>query len=176
MPISSLTGTQNQRIEEIQQRHLVFEPPTSSKLYKNPLYTVPMGQTFAAEMTADTGSFLAISGAIHVEKVVHIFENETEASQFINSTGQQNISSIVRRPFIRENGSIYYKVEVQLVNYPQIKIPLSLAGCEIQRGFKVEVFLSGANGFREIDDLPVFNIRGDLISDTYLKYFEIVPE
>lgn len=176
MPISSLTGSSASRINEIENNYLNFEPAVDSRFYQYPLYTVPIGQTFAPEMIVNTGSAQMVSGSIVVEKIIHIFESETEAQDFINTTGRENIASIVRRPFIREDSSFYFKTEIQLINYSKLGFDLELKNLEIERGFKIEVFLSGSNGLEEIDDKPVFNLRGDLISDTYLKYFEIIPE
>ena len=173
MPIVNLTGSQTERFNEIQQRGLVFSPPTSSKFYSYPLYTVPIGQTYAPEIIMETGSFSMVSGSLLVEKVIHVYESETEAANFINSIGQENIASFIRKPFLRENGSVYFHTEIQLINYPIISFPISLKDAEVQRGFKIEVFLSGANGLTEIDDDPIYNNQGELVSDTYLKYFEV---
>lgn len=176
MPISSLTGTQNLRFDEIQNRHLVLEPVSSDKFYKNSLFTVPIGQTFSPEMMVSSGSIVSTSGTIVIEKIIHIFESETEAANFINEIGEENIASIIKRPYLRDDATSYLKTEIHLINYPIIESEFQLKNMDVERGFKIEVFLSGTNGLIEINKEPLFNLSGRIISDSYLKFFEIIPK
>lgn len=176
MPIVSLTGSATSRFQEIEDRQIVFEPISSEKFYQNPLYTVPIGQTFAPEMIFNTGSFVDSTGSVVVEKIIHTFESETEASNFINEVGEANIASIVRRPFLRDDGTSYFKTDVHLINYPFIEFDVILNNSEVERGFKIEVFFSGETGLTKIGKEPLFNSTGEITLDTYLKFFEIIPE
>jgi hypothetical protein len=173
MPIIELTGSGQSRIREIQERWIVAEPSSNYKLYQNPLYTVPVGQTFAAEMVINTGSVSFESGTLYINKDIHVFESEMEADSFISEIGLDNIASISERYALRPDATSYIITEIQLINYPQAKFSFDMLNLNVQRGFKVEIFASGSNGLYEIEKKAIFNANGDLISDTFLKYFEV---
>jgi hypothetical protein len=176
MPVNYLTGSQTERFEEISQRWLVFSAPTTDKFTNYALYGVPSGQTFSTTMLLDTGSVTFVSGAVQIVKDIHLFESENEASKFVNEIGTENIASVsVRsRPAVVDGAYVLKTVtEIQLANVPEISFDLDLLDGEVKRGFKVEVFHSGSNGLTEVQRLPEINLNGVLISDTFLKYFEI---
>ena len=173
MNISELTGSESLRIKEIQKNWLVFSPGSSDKLYKNPLYTVPVGQNYSGEFAIFSGSLPFVSGCLSVEKNIHIFEDENMANDFISDIGFDNVLSYKESYQIREDFSSFKIIEIHLINHQSLGFELDILGADFSRGYKIEVFLSGANGLEEVDDKAVFNPNGDLISDTYLKYFEV---
>lgn len=173
MPIIQLTGSGNSRINEIQSNWIVFEPQSDYRLYQNPLYTVPLGQTFGAEMLINTGSLTFESGVLNIKKDIHVFESEMQADKFINEIGIDNVASISERNAIRSDLTSYTITEIQLINYPQVKIGFDMINLMTERGFKIEIFASGSNGLYEIEKKAIFNAKGDLVSDTFLRYFEI---
>lgn len=173
MPIIELTGSGDARIQEIQTKWLVTEPGTDFRLYQNPLYTVPLGQTFGAEMLINTGSVTFESGTLLINKDIHIFESETEATKFINEVGLDNIASISERYGIHPDLTSYTITEIHFINFPQAQFSFEMLNVTPERGFKIEIFASGSNGLYEIEKKAIFNARGDLISDTFLKYFEV---
>jgi hypothetical protein len=124
----------------------------------------------------NSGTVTLLSGAINVVKDIHVFNNDTEVSRFVNEIGVSNIASVSERerPVARD-GAYFLETttEIQLVNTSQISIGLDLINGEIKRGFKIEVFKSGSNGLKEVQRNPEFGADGGLISDTFLKYFEI---
>lgn len=173
MPILELTGTESSRFFEIRDRWVTLSPTSYGLLQQNDIYTVPLGQTFAAEVVIQSGSIPETSGTIYIKKDIHVFESELEASRFINEVGENSISSITER--VRVEGDVERQItEVQLINLSDIDFGLELIGANLQRGFKIEVFASGSDGIlREIQKDPEYNARDELVSDTYLKYFEI---
>ena len=176
MPISNLTGSETERFEEIRDGWAVFSPSTTDKFMHYSLYGVPNGQTFASEMLIDTGSVTFVSGVITVVKDIHLFNNDTEASKFVNEIGVANKASVSERERPVSIGGVYRlekTTEIQLVSIPEFTIGFDLLNGEVKRGFKVEVFRSGSDGLREMQRNPEFGADGGLISDTFLKYFEI---
>lgn len=183
MPIAELTGTETARFNEVKQRWVNFEPESSGKFLNYGLYSLPLGQTFAAEMILNTGSVTFESGTVNIKKDIHVFEQETEALRFMNEMGTENIASITERyvpgePIRGRSPDLSVKkiIEIQLVNIPQLNFEVSLLNKEVERGFKVEVFSSGSNGLYEIQQKPKFNAREEIVSDTFLKYFEVQEE
>jgi hypothetical protein len=173
MPISNLTGTTDSRMSEVENRWLITEGNSDPRFYEYSLYSVPVGQTHAATMFINTGSLSLVSGTLEIEKDIHIFEDEADADAFLTQVGIANVASISEKYGIRDDLSSYRIVEVQLINYPKSKIDLSLIDCELERGFKLEIFTSGTLGLSEVEKEVRFNANGDLVSETYLKYFEI---
>lgn len=174
MPISYLTGTETERFKEIKDRWTTFSSETKGFSLKYPIYTVPIGQTFAAEVVVQSGSIPVFSGAVDIKKDIHIFESELEASRFINEIGENAISSISERYRIDEGLTTRKITEIQLINLSEIDFGLDLLNANFNKGFKVEVFSSGSDGIlREIQKEPEFNANDELVSDTFLKYFEI---
>lgn len=173
MSIISLTGTTNVRMTEIEKNWFITEPTSDGRAYQYSLYTVPIGQTYAAEMFINTGSLSLTSGTLQIQKDIHIFENEADSDAFLTEVGIENVASISEKYGIRDDFSSYRIIEVQLINYPKIVIDLNVLNCPLERGFKLEIFKSGSLGLTEVEKDVTFNLRGDLISETYLKYFEI---
>lgn len=173
MPIASLTGTSSQRIQEIESRSINFEPISDGRIYQDHLYTVPIGQTYGAEVVMHTGSFSFSENGLNIKKEIHVFEDEAESDKFISEIGTSNIISIVRIPSKHSDGTKFIKTEVHLINYPEARFDFDLLHANLERGFKLEIFASGSNGLYEVEKAAVFNARGELISDTFLKYFEV---
>lgn len=176
MPIINLTGTELSRFNEIENKWVNFEASSNDKLYNYNLYTVPHGQTYGSEMVVLSGVVQNSSGSIEIEKRIHIFEDEVEAGSFINDVGIENISSYTENPLLREDGTPYKRIEVQLINYSQIPYEFLLLNNTVQKGFKIEVFFSNSVGLGEVDDRVEYNLNGEIINDTYLKYFDISGE
>jgi hypothetical protein len=173
MPIAHLTGTSSDRIQEIESSWVNFEPISDSRIYQDHLYTVPLGQTYGAEVVMHTGSFVFSENGLNIKKEIHVFEDEVESDKFIAEMGHSNIISIIRIPSQRPNGSKFLKTEVHLINYPEARFDFDLLHTNLERGFKLEMFASGSNGLYEVEKAAIFNAKGELISDTFLKYFEV---
>lgn len=173
MPILELTGTESDRFSEIRDRWITLSPASYGLLQQNDIYTVPLGQTFAAEVVIQSGSIPEVSGTISIKKDIHVFESELEAARFMNEIGENSISSVTER--MRVDADTPRRItEIQLINLSDIDFGLELVGANLQRGFKIEVFASGSDGIlREIQKDPEYNANDELVSDTYLKYFEI---
>lgn len=173
MPITELTGTESNRFLEIRDRWATLSPVSNGLLQQSDLYTVPLGQTFAAEVVIQSGSVPEASGTISIKKDIHVFESQLEALRFINEVGENSISSITERVRV-EADTPRQITEVQLINLSDLDFGLELIGANLRRGFKIEVFASGSDGvLREIQKDPEYNASEELVSDTYLKYFEI---
>ncbi len=172
MPIINLTGTQASRINEIEDRWVNFEANSNEKFYNYSLYSVPHGQTFASVLNIISGT-AEISGAVMIDKRIHIFEDEVEAGNFINDVGVANISSYKEDIMYRVDGAPYKKIEVQLINYSSLSYIMELLNNTVHKGFKVEVFFSNSIGLKEVEKEPEFNLSGEIINDTYQKYFDI---
>lgn len=174
MPIDYLTGTEEVRFKEIQKWSLTSEPKSDPRLLQYPLFTVPVGQTFAPSMIINTGSISMVTGTVEVQKNIHLFEdNEVAANKFINEVGTENLCAYIENFGIRPDLTSYKIIEAHLLNYPEIKVDFELLDIKSTKGFKIEVFASGSNGLTEVERRPVFDINGNLINDTFLKYFEI---
>lgn len=122
-----------------------------------------------------TGSVPMISGTIVVKKDIHIFESEQEADRFINEAGEDSISSVSERYGINPDLTTRKIKEIHLINLSDIEILMDLINNSgIDGKFKVEVFASGSDGkLKEMQKEPEYNLNGEIISDTFLKYFEI---
>ncbi len=169
---NAFTGSEAARLEEIQNYWLVFEP-MSDELYAltNKLYTVPQGQTVKPEFIINSGSYSSTSGSIDIEKIIHIFEDETEATNFITDIGPQNIVSAIQRN--ERRGSTTVRVtEVHVVNCPQLDLSFFYRDANYDNGFFLNVFESGSV-LKEVFDHEIYDKSGRLVSDTYLKYFKI---
>lgn len=177
-----LTGSEDQRLLQIQKYWLNFEPISHiDYAVRSGLYSVPLGQNVAPELIVNSGSVASSSGSIIIEKEIHLFSDETEAFRFVTDLGLKNIASISE---IEINNGIMGKtnlVEIHVINNPVIDLRMEFNDFSSREGFTVEPFLSasatdvsGAND--RVDLEPVTrNVRFDnqkrLISDTYLKFF-----
>lgn len=175
MSNSSLTGTEIRRFEEIQRQWLVFEP-TTSPMEESDLYTVPLGQTVEPEFIIHSASYSHVSGAIEIEKIIHRFTDETDAAKFLTEIGLDNVVSYRE---VTEDSALYgidSIIEIQVINYPTLTFEFNYLDFEANKGCKLEVFKSGSiaeGGTRKVTDKVVFDKNGTVISDTYLKYFQI---
>lgn len=176
MSIISLTGTELSRFNEIEDRWVNFEASSDPRAYNYNLYSVPHGQSHGSEFVVLSGVVQNSSGSIEIEKRIHIFEDEVEAGNFINDVGLQNIASYSESFFLRSDGTSYKKIEVHLINYSQLLYEFSLLNNTVSRGFKVEVFFSNSVGLKEVEKKVEFNLNGEVINDSYLKYFDITGE
>lgn len=176
MPITSLTGSESERFREIRDYWAVMSPSTTDKFANFCLYNVPNGQTFATEFIINSGSATFTSGTVEIVKNIHIFNSETAVSEFVNEIGASNIASISERERPVAVGGVFRlqkTTEIQLLDTSEISIDFDLVNGEIRRGFKIEVFASSSTGLKEVQRNPEFGADGGLISDTFLKYFEI---
>ena len=166
------TGSEATRFEEIQNYWLVFEPISNSKYaIVNRLYTVPIGQTVKPEFILNTGSYTTVSGSISIEKNIHIFEDETEAAEFITDLGVSNIVSTVQRQ--ERRGSEEFTVtEVHVLNFPEVNFNFAFRDAIYDKGFVINVFESSSI-LKEVFEDEVYDNKGRLVSDTYLRYFKL---
>lgn len=175
MAINSLTGSESARYDIIQNHWVVFEPISKyDKSIVYNLYSVPLGQNIEPTVIINTGSVTTdVSGVLSIEKEIHVFYDETLAGNFITEIGPENVLSIEERIVndpIQGESSV---IEVQIVNYSQIAVDLSLQNDLVEKGFFLEIYKSGSEGLRKAPREVRLDEFGNLISDTYLKYFEI---
>lgn len=172
-----LTGSENIRFKELQNYWLVFEPisnPDYAVLY--PLYTMPLGQQQVPELTIFSGGYIQNSGAITIEKIVHRFEDDTDATNFLTEIGPENIASYIEKTNIDELGQESKVIEIQVINHPVLDFSFDLIHGKIEKGFYLEVFRSGSiasGGVKHITQNVEYDKFGNISSDTYLKYFKI---
>lgn len=176
MADTKLTGSEASRFFDVHKYWLNFEGATHEDALQYYLYTVPLGQQFSSELNLDSGSYETLSGAIFIEKNIHQFDSEIEAGNFVKDVGEDNVASIKEK---NEESVVYNKsdlIEVQLINHPEIDLGLFFSDREIEKGFVLEVFKSGSieeGGVRKVTEEVVEGRNGDIISDTYLKFFDI---
>lgn len=180
MSIPNLTGSEETRFNEIDNYWLTFEPLNNGDLSEKfaSLYTVSLGQNYASELLINSSSFDqdTVSGAIILEKIIHQFDSETEASEFLTDFGQENVVSHIERietSDLYENSEL---IEIQIVNLPTFNIEFNLTNKDINKGFIVEVFKSGSieeGGTQKAESEIVIDNYGRLISDPYTQYFKI---
>lgn len=180
MSIPNLTGSENLRFKEIDNNWLVFEPLINGDLSEKfaNLYTVSLGQNYSSELLIDSSSFDqdTVSGAIIIEKIIHQFDSETEASEFLTDFGEENIVSridTIETSDLYENSEL---IEIQIVNLPEFDVLFNLTNKDINKGFIVEVFKSGSieeGGTQKAESKISIDRYGRLISDPYVQYFKI---
>lgn len=168
-----LTGSEEYRFYEIQQKWLVFEPMTDSEFaIKDKLFDVPMGQqerpVFNVDAPYDSGS-----NQITIQKIIHRFEDETDASEFITSLGENNYQAIIKKI---ENGVLV--TEVHVVNLPLLEISCSFDYLNTKNGYFAKVYVSGTQfgnvvRLTQIDDNQTTKVNDSLVLDGYLKHFLI---
>lgn len=175
---NALTGSEEVRILQVQNQWLTFEPVSDERFaLSNHLYTVPLGQTFESEIVVNSGSVKSFTGSITIEKDIHIFDDETEAAEFLTTLGPENVTSYteseVDDPVL---GSVKI-FEIHVVNYPEIDFGFEVINGPKDRGFIVEPFISGSPLDSERVDLEpvskriILDEEENIISDTYLRYF-----
>lgn len=178
MPNNSLTGSETSRFTQIQNGWLVFEPISDEDVsLKSFLFSVALGQDELPTLIIDSGSVSTQTGSIVIEKEIHIFDDESEAIEFLTQIGSENISSYTETEIQTALGSSKL-IEIHVINYPDINLNLSMINGPMSNGFVVEPFLSGSPIDSRVNLEPVtskilFDNRGRLISDTYLRYFAI---
>lgn len=169
MSRQSLTGSESKRQIEILNRWLSFEPISNEDYaISGVLYSVPLGQHFSPDVRLNSGSYTSISGTIQIEKDIHQFEREEDASIFITENGPENIILV-------QNKNIYNRdiIEVHLVNQKNIDIFMEIDNLDERNGYRIEVLRTGSFGLEEIPRKIKKDKRGRIISDTYLKYFDV---
>lgn len=168
---NELTGSQNKREIEIQNYSLNFEPISSKDIeFENILYTVPLGQNFTPEIIFNSSSYTTISDAISIQKEIHLFESEQDATKFLTDIGVENVAAIKYNQIHRTNP---FRVEIYLINHPILNLNFEILNFEEKEGYRIEIFKSGSNGLEKIYKDVIKDNNNTIISDTYLKYFHI---
>lgn len=172
-----LTGSEDHRFHEIQNYWPVFEPIYNDEFVaKYRLFTAPLGQQFLPELIINSGGYSIASGAIQIEKIIHRFDDETEAVKFLTDIGPENITSYVEHVSINRLGQVEKIIEIQVINDPEVEISFDFNNGKIERGFFIETFRSGSmisGGVERIKEKVILSKDGQIISDTYLKYFKL---
>lgn len=164
-----LTGSENLRESEILNRWLSFSPMTNQDYaISGVLYTAPVGQTFAPEMVILSGAYAMSGTFLEVQKDIHLFQREFDASLFLRDVGVENVSLIKDRVIDGERW-----IEVHLVNHPKLEFEFEINDLEERRGYKIEVLRSSSFGYEDVSREIKKDSRGRVVSDTYLKYFDI---
>lgn len=180
MPNNELTGTETLRFDQLQDYWLVFEPLSNPQhAVMSSLFTVPLGQTKAPTLNVFSGSVLSTTGAVTIEKEIHLFADETEAFRFITDLGPENIASYIEVEVEDAIIGTTTIVEVHVINYPELTFEFDLEDIDLDRGYIVEPFFSGSPldpaGSR-VDLEPVsrkitYDNQERIVSDTYLRFF-----
>ncbi len=177
MSNNALTGSEISRFHEIQNYWPIFEPISNTEcaaMY--PLFSVPLGQQQSPELLIFSGGYLQTSGSIQIEKIIHRFDDDTDAVNFLTDIGPENIASYTENIIIDELGQETKLIEIQVINYPVLDFTFDFVHGKVEKGFYLETFRSGSitsGGLRHITDKVVFDKYGNIASDTYLKYFKI---
>lgn len=167
---NNLTGSQSLRESEILNRWLSFDSMTNQNFaISGVLYSVPLGQYYSPEMIINSGSYTLSASIIQIEKDVHVFEREFDATNFITEIGMENISMIKERVVDSETSLI----EVHLINFPILEFDMEIEDLNERNGYRIEIFQSSSFGYDKMPREIVKDKRGNIISDTYLKYFDI---
>lgn len=175
MTRNSLTGSQAEREIEIQNYSLVFEPIASKNLEdQNLIFSVPVGQTFKPELIISSGSYPSISGAILVEKEIHLFSSEQSANEFLNDIGYKNVTSI--KEIISKTDPSKKSYEIHIITHPILEFNFEIEDLEERNGYKVEIFRSGSFGLEPVYKKILRDDRGRLLNDSYLKYFNFLSD
>ena len=165
----SITGSQVSRQTEIQNKCLVFEPITHEDYaLSGILYTVPLGQFFTPDVTIFSGAYEVSSSMIQIQKDIHVFDREQNASDYITDIGVENIV-LVKETEIDEESWI----EVHQINNPKLEFEFEINNLEERCGYKIEVLRSSSFGYEEVSREVKKDKLGRIISDTYLKYFDL---
>ena len=173
MSYSPITGSEAYRFFELQNKWLVFEPITNENFaIQTNLFSATPGQQKLPFINI-LGPFSS-SLQIKIEKDVHIFNNESDASEFIQNLGSDNIHTIIHSTYTIGT-TVLNLIEVHVINLPKFKLSFDLIGMEALKGYFVRVYQSGSfpngNNLKEITDKVEIDSDGNLISDTYLKFF-----
>lgn len=178
--INTLSGSEEQRFNEIHNKWLVFEPISDEKYAINySLFSVDIGQIDGASIEINSGSIQLTNNVCTIEKDVHIFYDETEALEFITNIGEDNLISfqqLITTDNVGRQTRIY---EVHVVNYPVIDLEFNNKNVSQDLGYKLDVYVSGAVDdtsrvtLEEATKKIVLNKNGTLVSDTYERFFTI---
>ena len=181
MPDASLTGSENDRFNQIHSNWLVFEPISNSeKSVKYGLFSVPLGQNKSPQIIIESGSVSSLNSEILIEKEIHCFDDETEAVKFVNNLSPENIAAYKEIEKIDIVGVTKKFIEVHVINYPNIDFNFSISDfADIENGFMLETFFSGVSGsqadivdFQPVTKKIVFDKTNcKVVSDTYLRFF-----
>lgn len=169
MTRETLTGSEATRQTEILNHWLSFSPMSDENYaISGVLYTVPLGQTFEPEMTIVSGAYAMSGTFIKIEKDIHLFERELDASIFLRDVGIQNISLVKDREI---DGQRW--IEVHLINHNKLNFQFEVSDLEEREGYKIEIFRSSSFGYEDVPREIKKDKHGRLVTDTYLKYFDV---
>lgn len=177
-----LTGTENIRFEDIHDRWLVFEPISNENYaLKNNLFTVDPGQKKKPEMFIFSGSVPISASVINIKKDIHFFYDHTEAIEFINNIGSDNVSYYEETEITENNGAKKKITEVHVIDYPELSFEFDILNFNEKSGFVANVYLSASSqdSFGNKNDLipvykkVIYDKSDKIVSDTYLKYFKL---
>ena len=172
-----LTGSEIQRFHEIQKYLPVFEPmsnPDYAIMYR--LFSVSPGQQFLPELIVNSGAVTEISGAIRIEKIIHRFNDESLAAEFLTDLGTENLASYKETTHTDAYGRQTKDIEIQVINFSRLDFNFDFRNGKIEKGFYLEVFRSGSimnGGLKQLEEKVEYDALGRLVSDTYLKYFKV---
>lgn len=179
----SLTGTEAERFSDIQNRWLVFEPSPKFDKYYYKLYTTQIGQNVEPEFYIVSGSVpIDSNGVLTIEKEIHVFYSDSDANEFLSAIGPENISFYKEEELIDPVGGATKKIRIGLINYPEVLLDMEFNYLDPRKGYMAEVFFSSTVASGEMYDLRpvgkevIYNSDGDIVSDTYLRYFSIEEE
>ena len=100
MSNSQLTGSEAARFDVIHENWIVFEGLSNEEWsINNLLYSTKLGQQVRPSFTVSSGSVPSASGTITIEKIINVFETETDALRFIDEVGINNVVSYQERRF-----------------------------------------------------------------------------
>jgi hypothetical protein len=162
-----LTSSQGLRFRAVESDTLIFEPNSKNEL-KNNLYSVPIGQHIEPRIDLNSGSIPIQQNMFWVTKTVHVFEREQDASLFITSLATKNISAVQEAEI---DGKKH--IEVHMLNITKIELSMDVQNFEDSEGYRIEVFRSSSLGLEPVNREIVFDNKRHIISDTYLKIFDI---
>lgn len=177
---NNITGSEQSRLNTIQDSWLVFEPVSNHKYSVNSsLFTVDIGQRSKPDVVIFSGSIKMIDGICSIEKDIHIFYDETEALEFVNNVGEDNLLSYQELSTEDDLGRIFKIYEVHVVNYPFIELEFKNIDVSQNLGYKANVYVSGTVSdssrvrLEEATRKIKINKEGMLVSDTYERFFTI---
>jgi hypothetical protein len=180
MANTSITGSEAARLSVIQDNWLVFEPISNYKYAANSgLFSVDIGQRIKPDVVIYSGSINTASGTFTVEKDIHIFYDETDALEFVNNVGEDNLLSFQELVTEDDLGKRRTIFEAHVVNNPFIELEFKNNNVSQNLGFKIDVLISGTVldssriTLEEATKKIVLNKKGELVSDTYERFFAI---
>lgn len=180
---NNLTGSDEQRTNEISNNWINFEPMSSTDFaISYNLYSVPLGQKYEPQLEITSGAFSSSTSGIEIEKEVHLFRSQGLAEKFLREeTTRENVALVkktVIQPAIINAGRVIVPeealIEVHTLNVVSSPITFDFIDFEEKAGFYIDVYLSESGGFLKRTTKEIKkNLKGIVVSDTYLKHFDI---